>query len=305
MSALSLIDTTRANGEPIHGAREVAALKARSVCLIIPLLLTANIYATTVNVGLGTANLFAILGGTSVTNNGASLIDGDLGLWSGTSITGFPPGTVRGSINTTNAIAMQAQMDLTGAYNVAAAQPCGGVLTGQNLGGQTLTAGVYCFASSAQLNGKLILNAQGDANAVFIFQIGGTLTTLDSSQVAVINGGTGNKVFWQVGSSATLGTASQFAGNILALSNITLDSGADISCGRALALNGAVTLNTNDVSIAGPGCAAGMTAVPEPGTATLLSIGLLLVLARSACSCVAGRSTLLSCSKGRRSAESR
>ena len=152
-------------------------------------------------------------------------------------------------------------------------------MTGQNLGGQTLTAGVYCFASSAQLNGTLILNAQGDANAVFIFQIGSTLTTLSSSQVTVINGATGNNVFWQVGSSATLGTSSQFAGNILALSNITLDSGADISCGRALALNGAVTMDTNDVSINGPGCSAGIASAPEPGTATLLSMGLLLGLA--------------------------
>jgi hypothetical protein len=175
---------------------------------------------------------------------------------------------------------MQAQMDLTGAYNAAAAQPCGGVLTGQNLGGQTLTAGVYCFASSAQLNGTLILNAQGDANAVFIFQIGSTLTTLSSSQVTMINGGTGNNVFWQVGGSATLGTSSQFAGNILALSNITLDTGADISCGRALALNGAVTMDTSDVSISGPGCSAVVATAPEPGTVTLLSLGLLWGLSR-------------------------
>ncbi len=167
-------------------------------------------------------------------------------------------------------------MDLTSAYNAAAAQPCGGVLTGQNLGGQTLTAGIYCFASSAQLNGNLILNAQGNANAVFIFEVGGALTTLSNSQVTIINGGTGNNIFWQVGGSATLGTSSQFAGNILALSNITLDAGADISCGRALALNGAVTMNTNDVSINAPGCSAGISTAPEPGTATLLSIGLLL-----------------------------
>ena len=254
-------------------------MKIRSVFLIILWLWAANVYATTVNVGLGAANLFAVLGGTTVTNTGPSSVNGNLGLWSGTSITGFPPGTVSGSIDATDALAMQAQMDLTGAYNVAAAQPCGGVLTGQNLGGQTLTAGVYCFASSAQLNGTLILNAQGDANAVFIFQIGSTLTTLSSSQVTVINGATGNNVFWQVGSSATLGTSSQFAGNILALSNITLDSGADISCGRALALNGAVTMDTNDVSINGPGCSAGVATAPEPGTATLLSMGLLLGLA--------------------------
>jgi hypothetical protein len=247
---------------------------------MILLLWAANVYATTVNVGLGAANLFAVLGGTTVTNTGPSSIDGNLGLWSGTSITGFPPGTVTGTIDATNAFAMQAQMDLTSAYNVAAAQPCGGVLTGQNLGGQTLTAGVYCFASSAQLNGNLILNAQGDANAVFIFQIGSTLTTLSGSNVTIINGGTGNNVFWQVGSSATLGTTSQFAGNILALSSITLDTGADISCGRALALNGAVTMDTNKVSINSPGCTDGAIATaPEPGTAALLSMGLLVGLA--------------------------
>ncbi len=253
-------------------------MKVRSVFLIILLLWAANAYATPVNVGLGAASLFAVLGGTTVTNTGISSIDGNLGLWSGTSITGFPPGTVNGTIDATNASAMQAQMDLTSAYNLAAAQPCGGVLTGQNLGGKTLTAGVYCFASAAQLNGTLILNAQGEANAVFIFEIGGTLTTLSSSRVTIINGGTGNNVFWQVGGSATLGTSSQFAGNILALSDITLDAGADISCGRALALNGAVTMDTNDVSINAPGCGAGIATAPEPGTATFLSIGLLLGL---------------------------
>jgi hypothetical protein len=263
----------------LRSAGEVIALKVRSVLLIIVFLWAANVYATTVNVGLGAANLFAVLGGTAVANTGASSINGNVGLWSGTSVTGFPPGTVSGTIDAANANAMQAQMDLTSAYNVAAAQPCGGVLTGQNLGGQTLTAGVYCFASSAQLNGTLTLNAHGNANAVFIFEIGGTLTTLSSSQVTIINGGNGNNVFWQVGSSATLGTSSQFAGNILALSNITLDAGADISCGRALALNGAVTMDTNNISIDSPGCSAGIGSVPEPGTATLLSLGVLLGLA--------------------------
>jgi ice-binding like protein/PEP-CTERM motif-containing protein len=256
-------------------------LKVRIISLIILFLWAANVYATPVNVGLGAANLFAVLSGTNVNNTGPSSINGNLGLWSGTSITGFPPGTVAGTIEAANASAMQAQMDLTGAYNAAAAQPCGGALTGQNLGGQTLTAGVYCFASSAQLNGNLILNAQGDANAVFIFQIGSTLTTLSSSNVTIINGGTGNNVFWQVGSSATLGTASQFAGNILALSSITLDAGADISCGRALALNGSVTMDTNTVSINSPGCTDGaFVTAPEPGTATLLAMGLLVGYAR-------------------------
>jgi Ice-binding-like len=255
-------------------------MKVRSVSLIILLPWAAvSVCATTVNVGLGAANLFAVLGGTAITNTGPSYINGNLGLWSGSSITGFPPGTVNGTIDTNNAIAVRAQTDLTSAYNLAAAQPCGGVLTGQNLGGQTLTAGVYCFASSAQLTGNLILNAQGDANAVFIFEIGGTLTTLSNSHVTIINGGTGNNVFWQVGNSATLGTASQFAGNILALSNITLNSGADISCGRALTLNGAVTMDTNEISMNGPGCSAGIASASEPGTATLLSAGLLTGLA--------------------------
>lgn len=259
-------------------------MKVRRFSLIVVLLGGANVYATTVNVGLGAANLFAVLGGTAVTNTGPSSINGNLGLWSGTSISGFPPGTVSGAIDAANALAMQAQMDVTGAYNVAASQPCGGVLTGQNLGGQTLTAGVYCFGSSAQLNGTLVLNAQGNANAVFIFEVGGALTTLSNSQVTIINGGSGNNVFWQVGGSATLGTTSQFAGNILALSNIALDSGANISCGRALSLNGGVTMDTNDISTNGPGCAAN---VPEPGTVTLLGIGLLLGFAR-----YAGRTTL-------------
>lgn len=276
ISALSLVDTARRTVGLLRRAGEVIALKVRSVSLIIVWFWAANVYATTVNVGLGAANLFAVLGGTEVANTGVSSITGNVGLWSGTSVTGFPPGTVSGTIDTANVSAMQAQMDLTSAYNVAAAQPCGGVLTGQNLGGQTLTAGVYCFASAALLNGTLILNAQGNANAVFVFEIGGTLTTLSSSQVTMINGGTGNNVFWQVGSSATLGNSSQFAGNILALSNITLDAGADISCGRALALNGSVTMDSNNVSIESPTCSAGaIGGVPEPGTAALLSIGLL------------------------------
>jgi len=244
-------------------------MKCRHVHLIILLLAAAHAYATTVNVGLGTANLFAVLGGTTITNTGSSTVNGNLGLWSGTSITGFPPGTVNGAIDATNAAAMQAQMDLTNAYNVAACQPCGGVLTGQNLGGKTLTPGVYCFASSAQLTGTLNLNFQGDPTAVFIFQIGSTLTTASGSSVVFSNGGDGGNVFWQVGSSATLGTATAFAGNILALSSITMDTGANINCGRALALNGAVTLDTNTVSL----CDASVDA-PEPGTAALLGLGL-------------------------------
>ncbi len=166
---------------------------------------------------------------------------------------------------------MQAQNDLTTAYNFAASESCGTNLTGQNLGGLTLTPGVYCFGSSAQLTGTLTLDALGDPNSVFIFQIGSTLTTASGSSVVVTNDGQGDSVFWQVGSSATLGTTTLFQGNILALASITLNTDADISCGRALARNGAVTMDTNNVSIDTVGCeTTSVGSVPEPSTASLL-----------------------------------
>jgi type VI secretion system secreted protein VgrG len=238
--------------------------------------------AAAISVDLGTASAFAVLGGSTVTNTGATVIDGDLGVSPGTAITGFPPGgIVNGTIDAGDAAAMQAQVDLTTAYNFAAGEACGDNLTGQDLGGLTLTPGSYCFSSSAQLTGTLTLNAQGDPNAVFLFQIGSTLTTASGSSVDFINGGQGGSVFWQVGSSATLGTDTAFEGNILALTSITLTTDATIDCGRALASNGAVTMDTNSVSIASVGgCQATGGAVPEPGTAGLLAAGVLLGLTR-------------------------
>jgi len=236
-------------------------------------------YASAINVALGTADSFAVLAGSTVTNTGPTTVHGNLGVSPGSAITGFLPGIVSGGVMHANdAVAMQAQNDLTMAYNFAAGEACGTVLTGQDLGGLTLTPGVYCFGSSAQLTGTLTLNAQGDPNAVFVFQIGSTLTTASNSSVGFINGGQGDSVFWQIGSSATLGTTTAFAGNILALTSITLNTGANIQCGRALARNGAVTMDTNDVSIDTAGCeTTGGGAVPEPGTAALLGVGLLLV----------------------------
>jgi hypothetical protein len=237
--------------------------------------------ASAVFVDLGTASSFAILGGSTVTNTGPTVIDGNLGVSPGTAVTGFLPGVVNGTIDAGDAIAMQAQVDLTTAYNFAAGEACGNNLTGQDLGGLTLTPGSYCFSSSAQLTGTLTLNAQGDPNAVFLFQIGSTLTTASSSSVDFINAGQGGSVFWQVGSSATLGTDTALQGNILALTSITLDTGANIGCGRALASNGAVTMDTNTVSIASVGgCQATGGAVPEPGTAGLLAAGILLGLTK-------------------------
>jgi len=245
----------------------------RGICLVIlSFLLPADVYAGAINVDLGTADSFAVLGGSTVTNTGATIINGNLGVWPGTAITGFPPGIVNGTIHLTDDVAMQAQRDLTSAYTFAAGETCSNVLTGQDLGGMTLTPGVYCFGSSAQLTGTLTLDAGGNPNAVFLFQIGSTLTTASGASVLFANGGTGGNLFWLVGSSATLGTTTDFAGNILALTSITLNTGANIPCGRALARNGAVTMDTNVVS----GCEAttGGGTIPEPNTA-LLVVGLL------------------------------
>ncbi|MDQ2947628.1 MAG: ice-binding family protein, partial [Acidobacteriota bacterium] len=199
---------------------------------------------------LGVASTFGVLGGSAVTNTGLSIVNGDLGVSPGTSITGFPPGVVVGTIHVNDAVAAQAHADATTAYNALAVQACNTVLTGQDLSGKTLTPGVYCFASSAQLTGTLTLDALGDPNAVWVFQIGSTLTTASGSTVNIINGGSSCNVFWQVGSSATLGTTTSFKGNILALASITLTTGASNS-GRLLALTGAVTLDTNAVTSCG------------------------------------------------------
>ena len=197
---------------------------------------------------LGTAQSFAVLGSSTVTNTGPSVINGDLGLSPGTAVTGFPPGIVNGTIHVANAAASQAITDATSAFNFLAGQPCGTNLSGQDLGGLTLTPGVYCFNSSAQLTGTLTLNGQGNPNAVFIFQIGSTLTTASNSSVLLINSATACNVFFQAGSSATLGTGTQFNGSIFALASVTLTTNVNLS-GRAVALTGAVTLDSNVVSV--------------------------------------------------------
>lgn len=202
---------------------------------------------------LGTAASFGVLAGSTVTNTGNTVIAGNLGVSPGTAVTGFPPGIVTppATIHSADAVAAQAQVDLTTAYNAIAGTPTLVDLTGQDLGGLTLVPGVYGFTSSAQLTGTLTLNAQGNPNAVFIFKIGSTLTTATGSTVLVINGGSSCNVFWQVGSSATIGTTTTFAGNILALTSITLNTGANVS-GRALARNGAVTLAGNNITACAP-----------------------------------------------------
>jgi len=198
---------------------------------------------------LGAAQGFAVLAGSTVTNTGATAVVGGLGGSPGTAVTGFPPGLVtRGTVHAGDAVAQQAETDLTSAYNVLAGEPAQRQLTGKNLGGLTLLPGVYHFSSSAQLTGTLTLDALGDPNARFDFQIGSTLTTASNASIRLTNGADACNVNWQVGSSATLGTGTTFEGNILALTSITLDTGADILGGRALARNGAVTLDANHVS---------------------------------------------------------
>jgi hypothetical protein len=222
---------------------------------------------------LGSAQSYAVLGGSTVTNTGPSVIGGDLGLSPGTAVTGFPPGVVvGGAIHAADAAALAAQNSLTTAYNSAAGQACTQDLTGQDLGGKVLTPGVYCFSTSAQLTGSLTLNAQGNAGAVFIFKTGSTLTTASGSSVVMSNGGSQCNVFWQVGTSATLGTATSFAGNILALTSISLTTGANI-IGRALARNGAATLDTNNITPAT--CAA----IPVPTLPEWALLMLAIVLA--------------------------
>lgn len=200
--------------------------------------------ATTVN--LGTVDNFAVLGGSTITNTGTSVINGDLGLSPGTSVTGFPPGVLNGTQYVANAVAVQAQTDLTAAYNAAGQTPASTVPT--ELGGTTKTAGVYDSAAGTfGITGTLTLDAQGNPNAVFIFKTASTLIAGGASDVILINGAQACNVFWQVGSSATLGTNSTIKGNIMALQSVTLTTGANVE-GRVLARNGAVTLDSNIIT---------------------------------------------------------
>ncbi|MES2459659.1 MAG: ice-binding family protein [Armatimonadota bacterium] len=216
---------------------------------------------------LGSASSFAVLAGSTVTNKGTTLLTGDLGVSPGTALTDFSDTSVTGSTHAGDAVAAQAQVDLTTAYTTLAGLTPSTNLSGINLGGLTLTAGVYRFNSSAQLTGGLILDAQNNPNALFVFQIGETLTTASLSSVTFINGGAADNLYWQVGSSATLGTNTAFRGSIVALTSITLTTGATIEDGRALARNAAVTLDTNRITVP---LAATATVAPEPGSLALV-----------------------------------
>jgi Ice-binding-like len=225
-------------------------------------------------VNLATASPFVVLGGTTVTNEGTSVLNGQLGVSPGTELTGFGPAVVNGAIHENDAVAAQAQLDLTTAYNVAAGQPVAPAddLSNTDLGNRTLTAGAYRYTAGALLTGPLTLDAQGDPNAQFVFEIGAELTTESASSVLLINGASPCNVYWQVGSSADLGTTTKFVGNLMALSSISLKNAATVE-GRMLARNGQVSLINNVLTA--PLCATGSGSTPPvvPPPATVPAAG--------------------------------
>lgn len=237
--------------------------------------------AAEVSTLLGTASTFAVLGGTTVTNDGASLITGDLGVSPGTAITGFQPspintisgpgtvtsglGVVNGTIYAGGPVAAQAHNDAVIAYNYLVAQVPDTIYSGvTQLDGRTFTPGIYRFAPSAnlQVNGTVYLDFQGNSDALFIFQMGSTLVTMTGSNVIALNNNdqtcTGANVYWAIGSSATIDGA-QFIGTVIATTTITMTSGANVS-GRMLALNGAVTMITDTISV----CSGSGPVPPKP-----------------------------------------
>jgi autotransporter-associated beta strand protein len=228
----------------IHASGPVCA----AALIVFALLAATSSTSGQIAISLGAARNVAILGNSTVTNAGPTTVIGNVALSSpGVSVTGFPPGTINGgAIHIGDALANQAHTDAAIAYGQLAGEAFTTDLSGQNLGGMILTPGVYHFATAAVLTGTLSLDTQGNPNAAFHFQIGTTLTTDPLSMITLLNGSTVN-IFWQVGTSATIGVGSTFYGNILADQSITVNSGATIN-GRAIAIHAAVTLDTNTIN---------------------------------------------------------
>jgi Ice-binding-like len=240
----------------------------RSVLVLGMATFTGDALASTPMVDLGSATGFAVLSGAGISNTGTTTITGDVGSTPTVAITGFGSVTLDGTNHGGDAVTQVAKIDLAAAYNSAVGRTAD-VFYGDvyDLGGLTLTPGVYNGSSSLFLTGDLILDAQGDPNAVWVFQAASTLITASNSTVTVIGGADASRVFWQVGSSATLGTGSDFSGVILAMTSITLETGATVD-GQALAIDGAVTMDTNIIS-------GSLLPVPEPSGAALVMLGIL------------------------------
>jgi len=275
------------------------ALSTLVLALAIPLL---ALNADAGSILLGTAASFAVLGGSTVTNTGATVLTGDVGVYPGTSITGFLPGIVTGTTDAGDAFAHQAQADLTTAITNFGLDGPGNSLSGSSYAttnGQTLSPGVYSTGSTLEVAGALNLNFNNQSNASFIFLVGSSLTVDGSSTIVLENVGPGDSLFWVMPTgSATVGTNATFEGNILAGISITVDAGANILCGRALASTGEVSLNDNVISTtcenapvttggststgnafleASNGLSGASSSAPEPNTLWLLAAGLLVV----------------------------
>lgn len=287
------MSTIHARSVPV-GRRAGPASAAAMLALMVAMPLGGATSLAAQTGPLGCAQPFAVLGASTVTNTGPTTITGNLGLWPGTSFTTTGGLTLNGVQHINDDVAKLAQGCALSAYDVFSGMASTSDLTGQDLGNRTLTPGVYSFGSSAQLTGALTLDFLGNPNSLFVFLINSTLTTASSSSVTAINGAAGGGIFWNVGSSATLGTSTVFLGNILADQSITLNTSATILCGRAIALNAAVTMDQNVIS---NDCDAGdyysegyslngdlSTTVPEPSTLALLvgplGVGLLVRLRR-------------------------
>lgn len=247
--------------------RRVASRSVYALALVLIAATTGDRVAAQVIV-LGAAESFVVLGGSTVTNVGTTHLVGDLGVSPGTAITGFGGASTvtGGSIHADDALAMQAHDDTATAYTQLAGLSSVQDLTGQDLGGLTLTPGVRNFSSSAGLTGTLILDGLGQLNPLFVFQIGSTLTTATSASISLINGANASNVWFQVGSSTTLATGTFFQGSIIALTSNTLATSVTMD-GRILAINGAVTLDTASIEVP-------VAAIPEPAEASVVLAGL-------------------------------
>lgn len=259
---VALFSVFSAKGGLFRRGRRTRALIAGLVGFIVFFGVAGSPAFAATALNLGAAAPYAVVAGSTITNTGSSVITGDIGLSPGTSITGFPPGTVSGTTDIANANSLAAQTSATAAYGVAASDTPFTTVAGGTIGGMTLSPGVYNASSSMSLTGTVTLNGGGDPNAVFIFQAGSTLTTATSSSVVLENGAQACNVFWQVGSSATIGSTTSFIGTILALTSVTLASGASVE-GSVFAQTGAVTLDDNLISVVT--CA---TPAPPPVTTT-------------------------------------